>query len=80
MNDKQFIRIEEEKMFLGVANGLAHYFNIDPVFVRLFFVLATLAGSGLGIILYIILAFIMPTEVAPEASIIEDEEIVIKGI
>jgi phage shock protein PspC (stress-responsive transcriptional regulator) len=38
---------------------LADYFSVDPTIIRLIFVLATLAG-GPGLILYIILALVMP--------------------
>jgi phage shock protein C len=46
-------------MVAGVAGGLGEYFNIDPVIVRLIFVLVTLT-SGLGIPVYIVLWMIMP--------------------
>jgi phage shock protein C len=66
-------------MFLGVSAGLAQYLGIDPVLVRLLFVLLTLAG-GHGILIYLILAIIMPDETAPapKANSFDDEEIVIK--
>jgi phage shock protein C len=49
-------------MLLGVAGGLAEYMDVDPTVVRIGFVLLALL-SGTGIVLYIILALIMP---APE--------------
>jgi phage shock protein C len=42
-----------------VCGGLGEYFNIDPVVVRLIFVLATLT-SGIGFVLYPVLWLIMP--------------------
>lgn len=56
MNNKQLTR-STERMWLGVAAGLADYLNIDPVIVRLIFVLT--AGHG-GLIAYILLALLMP--------------------
>ncbi|MEM9773359.1 MAG: PspC domain-containing protein [Chloroflexota bacterium] len=45
----------------GVAAGLAKYFDIDVTIVRLLFVLFTLLG-GPGILVYIIMAIVMPEE------------------
>lgn len=61
MNDKKLTRSTTDRMWLGVAAGLADYLNIDPVIVRLIFVLT--AGHG-GLIAYILLALLMP-EVGP---------------
>lgn len=52
-------RSPTEKMVAGVCGGLADYFNIDPVVVRLIFVLVTLT-SGLGLPVYVVLWIIMP--------------------
>ncbi len=52
-------RSTTETMIAGVSGGLAEYFNIDPVIVRLIFVLVTLT-SGLGIPVYLVLWMIMP--------------------
>jgi phage shock protein PspC (stress-responsive transcriptional regulator) len=46
-------------MIGGVAGGLAEYFEIDPVIVRLLFVLAVIFG-GSGILAYIILWIVIP--------------------
>lgn len=48
-----------DKVIDGVCGGLAEYFGIDPVLVRLVFVLLVFI-DGLGLVLYIILAIIMP--------------------
>lgn len=52
-------RSRRERMVAGVAGGLAQYFNVDPVLVRLVFVILTL-WSGVGLLLYIIFAIVMP--------------------
>ncbi len=49
-----------KKMICGVCAGIAEYFNIDPTIVRLITVLLSLGGIGLGVIIYIIAAIIMP--------------------
>lgn len=46
-------------MLGGVCAGLAEYAGIDPVIVRLFFVIFTLAG-GAGVLIYLILWVVIP--------------------
>ncbi len=61
MKDKKLIRSADDRMLAGVAGGLAEYLDIDPVIVRLLFVIITLFGGGLvGILLYAVLWVIMP--------------------
>lgn len=56
---RRLYRSEQDKVIGGVASGLGYYFNIDPVFFRVFFALS-LFFFGWGVILYIILYFAMP--------------------
>jgi phage shock protein C len=58
---KRLYRSRDQKILLGVCGGLARYFDIDPNLIRVIFVLATLLG-GTSIIVYIVLALIMPSE------------------
>ena len=73
MNSK-LMRSESNGQVLGVAAGLAKYFDMDVTIVRLLFVLFTLMG-GPGILAYIILAIIMPEE----GSVNSDHVTVEKG-
>jgi phage shock protein C len=59
VSDKKLTRSTEDRMIAGVAAGLADYFNMDPVLMRIIFVILTLMG-GPGLILYIILWIVMP--------------------
>jgi len=63
-------RSTTESMVAGVAGGLAEYFNIDPVIVRLIFVLVTLT-SGLGIPVYIVLWIITPKASLPPGQTVQ---------
>lgn len=56
---KRFFRDTEHGMLAGVAAGIAKYFNIDPLWVRLAFIALVFAGAS-GILIYIILWLIMP--------------------
>ncbi|MCA9978651.1 MAG: PspC domain-containing protein, partial [Anaerolineales bacterium] len=42
--EKRLVRRQDDRMLFGVAAGIAAYLNIDPVLVRLIFVIMTLAG------------------------------------
>lgn len=49
-------------MIAGVCGGLAEYFNIDPVIVRVIAVLLLLPGGLPGLVPYIILWIIVPED------------------
>ncbi|MDQ7815725.1 MAG: PspC domain-containing protein [Melioribacteraceae bacterium] len=57
--EKRLYRSRKWRVFGGVAGGLAEYFGLDPVLMRVIFVLITLF-SGIGILLYIILWIVIP--------------------
>lgn len=48
-----------EKKIFGVCSGLGEYFEMDPTVVRLIF-LGALLLFGTGVLLYIILAIVIP--------------------
>ncbi len=56
---KKFYLSNTDKKIGGVCGGLAEYFNIDPTFVRLLFVLGALLG-GITFIAYLALWIIAP--------------------
>lgn len=56
---KRFFRDPDEKFVGGVCSGIAAYFNIDPVWVRLIFACA-LIFYGTGFWIYILLWIIIP--------------------
>ena len=64
-----------DRVIDGVCGGLAEYFGIDSVLVRLAFV-ALMFINGIGILLYIILMIIMPKaeklEQSPKETIREN--------
>ena len=47
-------------MISGVCNGVAAYFGVDPTVVRLIFVLLLLVSSGMWILVYLVLMFVVP--------------------
>jgi phage shock protein C len=48
-----------DRVIAGVCGGLAHHFDVDPVIIRLAFVVAGIAG-GAGILAYVVLWIVMP--------------------
>lgn len=62
---KELRRSKIEKKLFGVCGGLAKYFDIDPTVVRIIFVILVLASFGWGLLIYIILAILMPEEKFP---------------
>lgn len=60
-NTKLLQRSKTDKVIAGVASGLANYINIDPIFMRIGFILLSIY-TGIGVLLYIILWLLLPQE------------------
>lgn len=54
-------RSESNRVIGGVAGGLAAYFDLDPNFVRLLFILSVLI-FGIGIVVYLFLWILLPSQ------------------
>jgi len=61
MEKVKLYRSLSNRMIGGVCGGLGAYVNIDPLFVRLLFILL-LFGSDFGFILYLLLWILVPEE------------------
>jgi phage shock protein PspC (stress-responsive transcriptional regulator) len=59
---KQLTKSTEDKIIFGVCGGLGEYFEVDSILFRIAFIFLTFAGGG-GILLYLLLALLMPTTV-----------------
>lgn len=68
MQQARLVRSETERMVAGVCGGLAAHLEVDPVLVRLAFVVLFLAG-GIGFPIYMILWIITPTESQAQPAI-----------
>lgn len=64
---RELRRGRSDRIVAGVAGGLARYFGIDPILVRVAFVVFTLAG-GSGLLAYLILWLVVPEESEAEAG------------
>lgn len=59
MENKKLYRSERNKKIFGVCGGLGEYLNVDPVFLRIIFLVAFFTGS-LGFWIYLVFALAMP--------------------
>ena len=57
---RRFYRDENHKVLGGVCAGIANYFGIDPVIVRVIFLITTF-GAGFGFLAYMILWIAAPS-------------------
>jgi phage shock protein C len=75
--EKKLYRSRSDRMLWGVCGGLAKYFDMDPVVIRIIAVL-TIFINGFGILAYIIMAIVVPLEgskaAEPKATIKENVE------
>lgn len=56
---KKLFRDGDDKFLGGVASGIAHYFDVDAIWIRLA-MLALFFGAGVGIIIYMIFWILLP--------------------
>ncbi len=65
--DKRLTRDPSRAVLGGVAAGLGDYLDVDPVIIRLVFIILCLAG-GSGLILYVVCWLIIPRADDPVRS------------
>lgn len=59
--NKKLYKSRTDRIISGVCGGLADYINADPTVVRALFVLVSILSAAFpGILVYIILAIVMP--------------------
>lgn len=62
---RTWFRSREHRKIAGVCAGLAEEFGISVTVVRLAFLLGTLIGGGMGIVIYLVLWVVMPYRAEP---------------
>jgi len=58
---KRLYRSEDQRVIGGVCGGLGEFLNVDPVFIRIFFILWTMFGE-MSVVVYVILWVVVPLE------------------
>lgn len=67
LKNKRLYRSPREAIVLGIAAGLGHYFEVDPVFVRLLWIVAAaLTNLWPAVCAYALLFFVIPVDPAQE--------------
>ena len=56
---KKLYRLSGDRKIAGVCAGLGEHFDIDPVIIRLFFLVSVFFG-GLGVLAYVIMWILVP--------------------
>lgn len=64
---RKLLRNRSDRMLAGICSGLAHYFGVDPLLMRLVFVALALV-NGLGFVIYLIMWIIVPDETSQHLS------------
>jgi phage shock protein C len=75
--EKRLYRSRNDRVVAGVCAGLGHYFNLDPVLIRVIAVVLGFMSFGTVLLLYLVLALIIPLE--PETSLTTGEERSVTG-
>jgi phage shock protein C len=57
---RRLYRSSRDRVFAGVAGGVAEYFDLDPALVRVAWALLILASGGIFFVLYIVMWFVVP--------------------
>ena len=55
---------EKDKQLAGICGGIAESIDIDPTIIRIFWMYGTIMSVGIGLILYFILALVLPNKYA----------------
>lgn len=60
--EKRLYRSQNERVIAGVCGGLAKYLAVDPTIIRVIAVLLGFWSFGTAILVYLVLALIIPLE------------------
>ncbi len=79
-NFKKLFRDRENRFISGVSSGIAHYLDLDVVWIRIAFILLTVF-SGMGLIAYIVFWIVTPeAKTTAEKLQMEGERVTIDNI
>lgn len=74
MTRRQLCKVQKGEMVSGVCMGFSHYFNIDVSIIRLIFVAMLILGVGSLVLIYFVLAIILPTADPDDWDYVEVED------
>ena len=70
---KRLLRSKRDRMIAGVCGGIADYFEVDPSLVRLAWALGTIASVGTGVLVYLVMAIVVPERSVEEWGVEADK-------
>ena len=71
-------RSDKDRILFGVCGGLAKYFGMDSSLMRIIVILLAIVTGGVGVLIYLAMAFIVPlegsTKTTPKEIVLENVE------
>ena len=77
--NRRLYRCRHDRRLAGVSAGLAEYFDIDPTIVRLLWVVSAFLTGGLSIVIYIVMALIVPQEPLSDLEATQAHTLAVEG-
>lgn len=65
---ERLYRSRDDRMLAGVAGGLAEMWDADPSLVRILWALLVLLTGGVALVVYIVMAIVVPEDPLPRAG------------
>ena len=57
---RRLYKSPDDRVISGIAGGMAEYFHIDPVFVRIGWFVSVFITGGISLLAYLVMIFIVP--------------------
>jgi phage shock protein C len=67
--NRRLYRSRRDRVFAGVAGGTADWLNADPALIRVAWVVLAFVTSGLAVLVYVVMAFVVPEEPVAQRAI-----------
>jgi len=75
--ENKLYRSDKDRILFGVCGGLAKYFGMDSSLMRIIVILLAIVTGGVGALIYLAMAFIIPLEGSTKTS---PKEIVLENV
>ena len=60
-NIRRLYRSRDDRVVAGICGGLGEYFQVDPVLIRILWIVLIFAG-GAGVLLYLLMWILIPRQ------------------
>jgi phage shock protein C len=65
---KRLYRSTTERLLGGVCGGIGRHIDVDPIIIRIVWILITCVSLGIGIIAYLVCWVVIPEEPSAQAG------------